>query len=217
MGRSITVKGVGNVSVKPDLIIISIDLESHRQDYRDTMQLATNTINELEEVITGLGFKNTDLKTTNFNVSTHYESYRDQNNNYLRRFDGYICEQSLKLEFDLDTQLMGRVLTEITNTEANPQISIHFSVKDKTAINEQLLISATQNARSKAEILCKASNLKIGDLLSIDYNWGEIHLISHTRYNIEESLMSESAAYAPDIHPDDIEVSDTVSFVWAIK
>ena len=54
---------------------------------------------------------------------------------------------------------------------------------------------------------------------SIDYNWGELHLYSPTRYEMEaDCLMKISAApTAMDIEPDDIDVSDSVTFVWEIK
>lgn len=218
MNRLITVKGTGSVSVKPDLIIISMDLESHQYDYEDTMKLATESINALQEAIQGVGFEKSDLKTTSFNVKTHYESYRDKDDNYKRRFDGYLCEQGLKLEFHFNTDLLAKVLNAITRASTNPQFNISFSVKDKAAVSEDLLISATENAKKKAEILAKASGVILGDLVSIDYNWGELHLYSQTSYAMENRLMSSMAkTYAPDIEPDDIDVSDTVTFVWEIK
>ena len=42
MERLITVKGIGNVNVKPDLIIINMELLSHKYDYEETMKLATD-------------------------------------------------------------------------------------------------------------------------------------------------------------------------------
>lgn len=218
MNRLITVKGTGNVSVKPDLIIITMDLESHRYHYKRTMQLATDSVNALQEAIQSAGFDKSDLKTTNFNVSTHYKSYRDKDDNYKSKFGGYICEQSLKLEFDFDTRVMEKILTAIAKAPVDPQLDTRFSVKDKAAINEELLINATKNAKRKAEILAKASSVTLGSLVSIDYNWGELHLYSPTRYDMGIRCMSTNdESYAPNIEPDNINVSDTVTFVWQIK
>lgn len=57
------------------------------------------------------------------------------------------------------------------------------------------------------------------DVRPIDYNWGELHLYSPTRYEMEDDcLMKISAApTAMDIEPDDIDVSDSVTFVWEIR
>ena len=217
MNRIITVKGTGNVKVKPDLIVITMSLESIHLDYNRTMKLAAEAVEGLLKAIQSLGFVKTDLKTTNFNISTHYESYRDNDNNYKSKFDGYLCEQGLKLEFDFDTEMLSKVLTTISKVNIEPRLNIQFSVKDKDAVSEELLVSATENAKHKAEILAKASGVILGDLISIEYNWGELHLYSQTRYAMEDQLMKFSEASAPSIEPEDIDVSDTVSFVWEIK
>ena len=216
MNRTITIKGTGKVSVKPDLIIITMHLESHDYVYEKTMKLAAESVNILQNAIEKAGFNKDNLKTTDFNIRTHYESYRDKDNNYKSRFDGYICEHGLKLEFDFDTEVLSNVLTAIGEAMVEPNLNIQFSVKDKDAVNEELLIRATENAKRKAEILTKASNIALGDLISIDYNWGDLYLYSNTSYNMEDRCMAFKAS-APDIEPDDIDVSDTVTFVWEIK
>jgi uncharacterized protein YggE len=216
MNRTITIKGTGKISVKPDLIIITMRLESHDNNYEKTMKLAAESVNNLQNAIVNAGFNKADLKTTSFNIRTHYESYRDKDNNYKSRFDGYICEQGLKLEFDFNTSVLSNVLTSIGKATVEPNLNIQFSVKDKDAINEELLIRATENARRKAEVIARASNVTLGDLISIDYNWGDLYLYSNTSYNVEDKCLAFKAS-APDIEPDDIDVSDTVTFVWEIK
>ena len=41
--------------------------------------------------------------------------------------------------------------------------------------------------------------------------------LSPTRYDMEDRCMVMAESCSPDIEPDDIDVSDTVSFVWEIK
>lgn len=216
MNRLITVKGIGKLSIKPDIIIITMKVESRQHDYDKTMELATGSIEILQQAIRLAGFEKKDLKTTNLNIRTQYENYHDENNNYKSRFDGYCCEQGLKLEFDFDTDLMSGVLNAIAKAPIEPQLQIQFSVKNKSAVSEELLINAAENARQKAEILTRVSGVRLGDLINIDYNWGELHLYSPTSYQMEEKCMMSAGAYAPDIEPDNIDVSDTVTFVWEI-
>src|SRR5699024_6812345 len=102
MDRIITVKGIGTVKAKPDLVIITMNLESHMFEYDQTMELAAKSVNTITSAIESVGFDKTDLKTSHFNIRAHYEQYTDENNNYKNKFNGYICEQSLKLAFDLE-------------------------------------------------------------------------------------------------------------------
>lgn len=102
---------------------------------------------------------------------------------------------------------------------AEPELNVQFTVKDKEAADAALLESACVNAKAKAEILTKASGVTLGELVSIDYNWGELHLYSPTRYEMDPPCMARASAAptAMDIEPDDIDISDSVTFVWEIR
>ena len=218
MPRTITVKGVGAVSAKPDLIVITMTLENTDMDYETSVDISAKQIQELCSALVKIGFEQTDLKTTSFNVSTSYNNEKDRYGNYKRVFDGYECTHRLKLEFDLDISLLGKVLAAIASCSANPELSIGFTVKEPSAVSAELLKSATVNAKAKAEILCEASGVKLGSLLTIDYNWGELNVYSNTRYEMEEKCMAIPCGGIADMNfePDDIDVSDTVTFVWEI-
>jgi uncharacterized protein YggE len=109
----------------------------------------------------------------------------------------------------------------VTKEEYRELTREHFKIEDTLPLSplprlEELLIRATENARRKAEVLARASNVTLGDLISIDYNWGDLYLYSNTSYMMENNCLAFKTS-APDIEPDDIEVSDTVTFVWEIK
>ena len=217
--RTITVKGMGKVSTAPDYIVVSMSLEAKKIDYEETMNLAAEQVDFLNSALEEIGFEKKAVKTTSFNVDTEYRSVKDRNGNYTRVFDGYSCSHRLKVEFDFDTKRLAQTLYTISKCLAKPEMSIRFTVKDPSAINKELLRSATINAKEKAEVLCEASNVELGQLLTIDYNWGEINVISHTDYELEDGCMPKCAAGMADIEitPDDIDVSDTATFVWEIK
>lgn len=219
MMRTITVKGVGSVSARPDYIILSLAIETQEKEYDDAMQKATERINSLEAASQKVGFEKGDLKTTSFNVSTAYESVKDRSGNYKREFVGYNCSYRLKLAFDFDSMRLADVLSAIGGSGGKPELSIAFTVKDAAKVSEELLMSATKNAREKAEILCIASGAELGKLQSIDYNWDELNIVSRTSYEMEDCIMPMMAlreCAAPDIEPDDIDLHDTATFVWEI-
>jgi hypothetical protein len=217
MNRLITVKGSGNASANPDLIIVDLEVESKKRDYEETLEHASYALKQLQNEICKLGFNVKDLKTTSFNINTRYESYKDQYDNYKSRFVGYSCFQELKLEFDFNTKMLSRVLEALSNSSVNPKINIKFSIKDSTKIREELLISATRNAKERATILAKASNVTLGDLITIDYSWGEVKFQSPTRYDMHDRCMTMKSAIDINLEPEDIRISDTVTFVWEIK
>lgn len=214
--RVITVKGSASLRVKPDQLLISMRLEDQAEGYQETMDAATHSLERMREAVISAGFTATDLKTSDFNVRANYESYRDENQNYKNRFIGYLCEQQLNLRFDLDQARLATVLAALAGSNSNPNLNIQFTVKDQAAVSEALLLSATEQARTKAEILAKASSVKLGDLLSIDYSWVDLNLYSPTRVSMDDRAMLMRASATPEILPEDIEVNDHVTFVWSI-
>lgn len=217
MQRTITVKGTGTAKAAPDLIRIVLSLESKDFDYGFTMRFAERKIESLKDALASVGFDRKDLKTLNFDVRTDYSSEKDSNGNYKRVFNGYICSHRLKLEFDFDTKQLANTLNAIATCVVDPELSIVFTVKDPSAISADLLRSATTNAREKAEILCAASNVKLGDLLTINYNWGELDIVSHTDFDMPMKCAAMSPGCDIDIEPDDISLSDTATFIWEIS
>lgn len=172
MIRTITVKGVGTATVKPDYVVLTLSIEAKNTDYNAAMQKAAYKIERMQTAIMGIGYEKSDLKTTSFDVRADYENQEERNGNYKSVFAGYVCSYRLSLSFDFENVRLAETLTTISTCEANPELRIAFTVKNPAEISETLLRSAVENARKKAEILCSASGATLGELLTIDYNWG---------------------------------------------
>ena len=192
-------------------------LRSLDKNYDKSMRKAADQLDKLQQALESAGFDKKDLKTGNFNVVTEHEGVHDSNGNYKSVFKGYACIHGLRLEFDFDTALLSKALSAISGCLADPQLNIQFTVKDKDAVNEALLCSAAQDAKERAQILCRASGVKLGQLLSISYNWGELNIYSETVYGMERKCMAMANDMAMDINPQDIDVSDNATFVWEIN
>ena len=214
--RTITVKGIGAVSVKPDLIVLRLSMETAEYEYDAAMKAAAEKIDFLNKALEAAGFEKKSAKTADFRVRADYDRRNDGKGNYTSVFMGYKCRHELKIEFDFDTKRLAKALSEISKCIAKPEISIDFTVKDSSAVSGELLKAAAKNAREKAEILCAASGAKLGELLSIDYNWGELHLYSATDYDVEGKCMMLGAADDMDIEPEEIKARDTATFEWEI-
>ena len=214
--RTITVKGIGAVSVKPDLIVLRLSMETAEYEYDAAMKAAAEKIDFLNKALEAAGFEKKSAKTADFRVRVDYDRLNDGKGNYTSVFMGYKCRHELKIEFDFDTKRLAKALSEISKCIAKPEISIDFTVKDSSAVGGELLKAAVKNAREKAEILCAASGAKLGELLSIDYNRVELHLYSATDYDAEGKCMMLGAADDMDIEPEEIKARDTATFAWEI-
>ncbi|HCA29881.1 MAG TPA: SIMPL domain-containing protein [Ruminococcaceae bacterium] len=214
--RTLTVKGIGNLKTAPDLVIITMNLTTTTPDYERTTECATLDIESIRKAIISVGYDKQALKTTDFKIKAEYESVKDAAGNWKRKFEGYSCIHHLKLEFDLDMKRLGETILAIAQCGANPEFDINFSIKDKAAVQAELLEKAVANATEKAAILAKASGVSLGAVKHIDYSWGELRLYSNTRF-VESAIMEAPAAFGMEIEPEDVEVNDTVTVIWGIE
>lgn len=214
--RTITVKGVGKASVKPDLTVVTVTLDALKADSAASMELAENQSTALKAALGKCGIAISEIKTTDFNVSVVNKSERDQYGNYTPVFVGIRCRHALRVAFDFDMARLGSVLSALATCDAEPEYEVRFTVKDKTAVSAALLENAAGDAKARAEILARASGVKLGKLLNIDYNFRELDANSPTRFAACELSAMDGAARSMNITPDDVNVSDTVAFTWEI-
>jgi len=219
MERTIAVKGVGGAAAKPDYTVLALSIEAKDKDYDAAMEVASRKVNLLEAAAERIGFERGALKTVSFSVNIQYENVQEEDGNFRRVFAGYGCFYHLKLAFDFDRERLAAVLNAVSSSGANPDLNISFTVKDPAKVSDELLTSAAANARKKAEVLCRASGVALGQLISIDYNWDRLNIVSPTRYDLGDGIMPMMARkyLTLEIEPDDIDLQDTAAFVWEIK
>ena len=221
MERTIAVKGTGTVAAAPDQIELSMNLSVLDPDYGAAAESADKKSAALRTAVKDAGFPADALKTTNYNVGTEYRGVHDPaTGEYRQEFAGYRIQHGLLLSFPLDLEKLSALLGLIGECGAEPELSIRFSVKDPEAVRKQALESAAANAREKAQILAAASGVKLGELLSVRYDWADVRLESATMFDAGNGMAQRprmmKASFAADMTPQDIMFSDSARFVWEI-
>ncbi|EFM64428.1 hypothetical protein HMPREF0634_0598 [Peptostreptococcus stomatis DSM 17678] len=217
MQKTIRVMGKGKISVKPDMIRLDITANEVCKEYDEVIEESTLCIKKIKETVERAGLNGRELKTVKFDVDSKYESYCDKNGNYKSRLVGFQYTQKFYIQFPNDNLQLGKILYELSHCDINVEFSIKHTVEDITAVKNELLTNAVQDSKVKAEILSKSSGVLLGDIVNIDYSWGEIEIYSEPikNYYLYESTINEP--YKIDIEADDIDVQDTVTIVWEIK
>ena len=212
----IHIRGIGQVTQVPDLVVLSLTLSAQNSEYSAAMKIGSQQVEMLREAIVEAGFKADDLKTINFNVRAVYENEETKevgSKRYRQVFAAFECRHDLKLTFDFDNDKLNRALDTIAASLSQPKISIAFTVKNTDALNDKILKSAAKDARRKAKILCAASGVKLGKLLDINYSWDASR--------IQETIVCGECAPVDknsfDMQPEELIASDSVDFLWEIE
>jgi len=219
MERTIKVTGKGKLMVKPDTIRLVFNLNDTRKTYEETLAESSKQTGIFKELFVKLGFEADALKTVSFNVNTKYESYQDEQKRLQQRFVGYKFVHDLKIEFDADNELLGKVLYALANASITPEFRLQYTVKDVESAKNELLSKAVADSKTKAEVLTKAAGVKLGEVLNIDYSWAELELVAQPVRMLKASpAMANDAmgSYQMDITPEDIKVEDSVTVVWGL-
>lgn len=214
MDRTITVEGRSKLTAKPDTISLSMRLESVDTDYARAAAKASERLEALRTALEKAGFGRDDLKTSDFSVRAEYENVRGKNEESRREFRGYAFSQGLRLEFPLEMRRLGKAIEAVTSDAGNPNFSLEFTVKDREKLTEALLRGTAEDARRKALALAGASGAKLGALMSVSYGGGEPSFASPTNFRMA-ACMADAAA--PDMNPEDVTLSDSATFVWALE
>lgn len=223
MEKRICVTGKGKISVTPDLIRLNITAEGVYKTYEETLKKSAEETGVLKKTLKKAGLDPKDLKTTSFNVNSKYESYRDKKSNkYIEELVGYKYEHQTFIEFPNDNRQLGRVLYELSVCDIKVKFSILHTVKDVEKVKNELLAKAVEDSKIKAEVLSKAAGVKLGEVVSINYSWGELDIISRDCIDIAPvpvgSILNEdTSSFNVDIEADDIDITDTVTIIWEIK
>src|SRR5256885_16634779 len=135
---TIKVSGEGKIRIKPDLVILTIEVSFVQPKMKDAVRLSQETVDSVVSILSEYGNKQNDIKTSSISANKEYIYVRDRN-----IFLGYKAEQSIDF-----------VLNDITKfTDLTAKLLA-------TKINS---ISQVQFGHSKAD-----SILREADLLAYD-------------------------------------------------
>lgn len=212
MGKLVTVKGVGHVSIAPDTVSVFLQVITVHADYAQAIQAAKEKIAQLENVITAQDFSGESLKTHSFSVDVKEKSELKEDVWQTEQI-GYEVSQTVELQFSLDQNRLEKLLANIAETKVQPVISLQFTVKDRLALQKQLLENATSDACYQAEVLAQASNVVLGELVEINHSpTNQQTFLSPVTFQTESRQVA-----LPTIHPAMIEETIEVNFCWKLK
>jgi uncharacterized protein YggE len=211
---TISVRGVGRVSVPPDRTVVTFHISSLNKVYSESAAEINTRVAELRKRLADAGIPGTDLKTTSFTIEPEHE-WRGNDKDRRQVFMGWRSKHTMRLELPVDRELLNKAFAAIATDEVQSSIEIGFEVSDLAALRTKILEEATRVACRNAEAIARAAGCTLGPATSINYNWSEIRFRG-MHYAVAERA-DLTAMSAPDIEPDDVEGEDSVSVVFELK
>ncbi len=206
--HTISVQGVGNIFVKPDLAEVSLGVDITRNKLADARNDAASAMAAIIDALHALGIADADIQTSYFSINPTY----DYSSN-TQRVTGYEVNNILLVEVRNLDQL-GAVVDNSVAAGATTVNGITFKLSDTTAAENQARDAAVKDARSRADALATAAGVQISGVASI----------AETSYSMPWPIYADARggtvapeAQAPTpIIPGNTEVTINVSVVYTI-
>jgi uncharacterized protein YggE len=161
---TITVNGVGNVSMTPDTASVTLGVNIFAKTLKEAQAQATDQMNAVIAELKAEGIDEKDIQTSNYSVNVN-QNY--DNNGTPGEVIGYTVNNQVTVTIR-DLPKLGSILDKVVEKGANSIWGINFYVNDQTDAAKQARTLAVQDAQAHAEEIAAAAGGKIGKIISIN-------------------------------------------------
>ena len=170
--RSISVQGQGAVSAKPDLVTLSLGVQTTGETAMEALALNSEQMTGVITAIQSAGIADEDIQTSGINLYPVYEDRSLVEPGEQREIVGYRASNSVSITVH-DIDRAGAVLDAAIEAGANQVGGVQFGLSDTDTIVTDALIAAVQNAQSKAQTIADTLGVKLGAALVVNEEWIE--------------------------------------------
>lgn len=206
------VVGVAELKVTPDLGVMNIHITAKDMDFGKSITKLNDKTTAIVRQITGIGFKQADVKTVDFRVSENKIYRREQMID-----SGYIASQSVQVEFKSAKETIAKILDTFSKGKTDFVLSFNFKLSDELEkkTKEDMMRIAVQDARHKANVLAEAAQVKLKRIRVIQHSDGG-YRPQPMQYKAMDSRMA-SAESNFGFTPSDLQYNDSVSIIWEVE
>ncbi|GAP40601.1 SIMPL domain-containing protein [Flexilinea flocculi] len=160
----IQVTGRGVMSLPPDIVKISIGINTEKENIQEAINENTSRVESVKSALLSIGIAETDIKTVSYSLYSSLKYYRDN----TAGPDEYIYTVYYSFEITLrDASKLNTVLDACVNNGANNVTGITYDSTGREAAYDEARNLAIDDATSKAQKIAEKLGVKIRNVDSI--------------------------------------------------
>ena len=200
---TITMNGVGNVEVTPDIAYISFGITNTGKDLSPLKKENDRLTKKVVETLFKSGVAKEDIYTSNYNISHHY-NYQTEGENKEKV---YTVTNQMKLTVE-NIEAVGDLINLLEENGVNTVQGINYTTTKQEELKLQALKRAYLDAKKSAESIAKLEGYKI-EVLSIT-PLGSIP--RPELYMASDSVKRSNSIY----NPSDISINANITVVFKL-
>lgn len=213
----ISVNGIGERSVDPNIVIINLEIFGKSVAAKATQDLQAKEYNRIKSIVEKFKIKKDDFITQNFSINPEY-TYDPKTQ--ISKLSGYRVSHQVQMTYK-KVDDAGQLIDALTSTAkvdtAGVQIqSISWDSDKKSPAESEAMIDAVQAAKDKAEKLAKAAGVKIKNVYLISQTSGSESVAPVFSGNMKAMAM-ESVHTATAVQGGQIKVKSEVLMQFEIN
>lgn len=205
-----TVQGEGKVTAKPDLVRISLGVQTDALTVKQAQKTNTERMNAIVTALKTLGVADKDIQTANYSIYPRID-WKDNRQNII----GYTVTQNLDLKVrDLDK--VGDVLSKVGELGANQVGGLNFTVDDPKALQDEARDKAIDDAKKKADVLASKLGLTVVKVVTFSES-GYNPPTPYPMMKAESAMGMGGGVPSPSIEAGSLDITQSVSVTFEVR
>jgi uncharacterized protein YggE len=162
--RSIIVTGTGTARLAPDVVIITLGVQTHGPDIAEAVSENNRGAERVRQAVREAGVADEDVQTANYSVWSQ-QSY-DEFGNITEGEPTYWVDNSIVIKLR-EIGRLGELLETALSRGANSVQGVTYSVDDPSEALDAARVQALEDARSQAAQMAADAGVLLGDVIAI--------------------------------------------------
>lgn len=208
----VSVVGKGELSIKPDIVYLSIGVDTSAATAQEAQKTNAAKIQKLTTLLkTTWGIADKDIQSTQFYVQPNY-SYSEKEG---QKVNGYNAHHTLQVSYR-DLEKVGALLDAASAAGANNIGNANFAVEDSSAFEAQVIEKAMANADVKAAAIAKAAKRSLGIVINVSQNDSGTNPVYFAQAEMLKNVAADSAA-GTTVQAGEVKVTTQISVMYELK
>ncbi len=221
--NTITVSGKGEVVAVPDVAQFSFAVVKEAKTVASAQEEVTTTMNDILVFLEDFGVKDSDVKTTNYNIVPRYEYIRTGKREFIyppisdtRTLVGYEVSHWVEVKVRAIGDV-GEAIGKVGGIGATNISNVNFTIEDDDKVKADAQKEAIEDAREKARVLARSLGVRLIKIVNFSEYGRPIYYQSYAERASFGAGASIDALPSPEIPAGENTITSNVTIVYAIE
>lgn len=210
--RHISIVGNAQLEAKPDIVVVSLAVESIKTKSVEAKQEVDNRVNDLLDGLDKFGIDEENVSASNISTRPRYNYVKNGKEN----ISGYSASRNLTVTFE-NIKKLSAFMDFALAVKINQITNVQFKSSKEKRLKADVLALAVKDAKQKGNSLAIAFGAKLGRIYSINSSSNQFRNAYGANRNIESMAMADQKSRPGKYLKKSIVFSSSVNAVFDLE